>query len=98
MDRQSLAAYFLEARHRKELTQTELSALLGLPQSYISQVEQGKHDIKTSTLSAWARVLDLEVMLIPRHQVPAVSYLIQPRSSDQQPIPPAYGPLPDVVQ
>ena len=98
MDWQSLFSNLLEARHRKKLTQTELSRLLGLPQSYISQVEQGKHDIKTSTLTAWARVLDLELMLIPRQQVPAVSYLIHAGSSDQQTIPPAYGPLPDEVQ
>src|SRR5271165_2676438 len=97
MDGRNVFAELLEARHSKEFTQTQLSDLLGLPQSYISQVEQGKHDVKTSTLTAWARVLDLEVMLIPRQQVPAVSYLIRAHSSDQPVIPPAYGPLPDEV-
>jgi transcriptional regulator with XRE-family HTH domain len=98
MDGQNAFAHLLKARHRKGLTQKQLSELLGLPQSYISQVEQGRHDVKTSTLTAWARVLDLELMLVPRQQVLAVSYLSQASSSDQQEIPPAYGPLPDEVQ
>ena len=87
-----------KARLGKGLTQSQLSELLQLGQSYLSQYEQGKHDIKASTLTEWARVLDLEVMLVPRQHVPAVSYLIRSGSSapsDQ--LPPAYGPLPDEV-
>jgi hypothetical protein len=61
-------------------------------------VEKGRHDVKISTLTAWARVLDLEVMLVPRSQVPAVSYLLSAGSTDKHEIPPAYGPLPDEVQ
>jgi HTH-type transcriptional regulator / antitoxin HipB len=87
-----------KARQAKELTQTQLSALLDLGQSYLSQVERGKHDIKASTLIDWARVLDLEVMLVPRHHVLAVAYLVgsDGSTSSEQP-PPAYGPLPDEV-
>lgn len=85
------------ARRLKGMTQAGLSQLLKIPQGYISQVEQGKHDIKTSTLSNWARVLDLELMLIPRQKVPAVSYLIQTGKAGDKEIPPAYGPLPDEV-
>jgi transcriptional regulator with XRE-family HTH domain len=77
------------------MTQNSLSQLLRLPQSYISQVEQGKHDIKASTLVNWARVLDLELMLIPRQRAPSVAYLIQSHKSDETEIPAAYGPLPD---
>lgn len=87
-----------KARIAKGLTQTQLAELLQLGQSYLSQVERGKHDIKTSNLIDWARVLDLEVMLVPRKQVPAVSYMIR---SDKglavAELPSAYGPLPDEV-
>ena len=87
-----------EARHCRGFTQNQLSHLLKLPQSHISQIEQGKHDIKLSTLLNWARALDLEVMLIPRKEVPTISYLIQKGKSVGEEIPPAYGPLPDEVK
>ena len=88
----------LQARRTKGLTQLQLAELLQLGQSYLSQVERGKQDIKTSTIIDWARVLDLEIMLVPRRDVPAVSYMI---TSDglrvAEDLPPAYGPLPDEV-
>ena len=87
-----------KARRTKGLTQSQLANLLQLGQSYLSQVERGKHDIKTSTLIDWARVLDLEIMLVPRRDVPAVSYMI---GTDgllvAEELPRAYGPLPDAV-
>ncbi|MBP9089844.1 helix-turn-helix transcriptional regulator [bacterium] len=87
-----------QARRTKGFTQCQLAELLQLGQSYLSQVERGKHDIKTSTLIDLARVLDLEIMLVPRQAVPAVSYMI---SSDclllAEELPRAYGPLPDEV-
>lgn len=87
-----------KARLAKGLTQTQLAELLHLGQSYLSQVERGKHDIKASTLRDWARVLDLEVMLVPRREVPAVAYMIRSEHSLVAEAPPAaYGPLPDEV-
>ncbi|MFA7336168.1 MAG: helix-turn-helix transcriptional regulator [Candidatus Obscuribacterales bacterium] len=87
-----------QARRTKGLTQSQLAELLQLGQSYLSQVERGKHDIKTSTLVDWARVLDLEIMLVPRQDVPAVSYMIRSDSLlVAEELPPAYGPLPDEV-
>ena len=94
----NLAETLRKARLAKGLTQAQLSDLLQAGQSYLSQVERGKHDIKTSTLIEWARVLDLEVMLIPRQHVPAVSYLNRSdKSAQSEELPPAYGPLPDEV-
>ncbi|MDZ4836906.1 MAG: helix-turn-helix transcriptional regulator [Candidatus Melainabacteria bacterium] len=86
-----------KARSDKGLTQTDLAQQLQLGQSYLSQLERGKHDIRVKTLSEWARVLDLEVMLVPRQKVPAVSFMIRHESSDFEELPPAYGPLPDEV-
>lgn len=87
-----------QTRRAKGLTQSEVAELLQLGQSYLSQVERGKHDIKTTTLIEWARVLDLEVMLIPRQHVSAVTYLVRSDNLMQSDkLPPAYGPLPDEV-
>lgn len=87
-----------QARLDKGLTQAQLAELLQIGQSYLSQVERGKHDIKASTLIEWARVLELELMLVPRQQAPAVSYLIRSDKSPQaEELPSAYGPLPDAV-
>ncbi len=94
----SLYEILHQARKAKGLTQAELAELMQLGQSYLSQVERGRHDIRANTLIELARLLDLEVMLVPRQNVPAVSYLIA--SGDQgfeEPLPPAYGPLPDEV-
>lgn len=55
------------ARKKKGMTQSELAHYVGLPQSHISAIEQGKIDLRASTLIQIARILDYEVMLIPRH-------------------------------
>jgi transcriptional regulator with XRE-family HTH domain len=87
-----------QARKAKGWTQVELAELMQLGQSYLSQVERGKHDIRANTLIEWARLLDLEVMLVPRQNVPAVSYLIaSDDETSEERLPPAYGPLPDAV-
>lgn len=85
-----------ESRKGQALTQQQLSQYLRLPQGYISQVEAGKHDIKLSTLSDWARVLGFEFMLIPKEQVPEISYLLQAGTSENaKPFSPAYRALPE---
>ncbi len=95
---ESLYETLQKARLAKGLTQAQLADLLQVGQSYLSQVERGKHDIKSGTLIEWARVLDLEVMLVPKNHVPAVSYLIRSDKSPQsEELPSAYGPLPDEV-
>lgn len=96
--KQTIFGSLTNARQSRGLTQSQLSQLLKLPQSYISQVEQGKHDTKLSTLLNWARALDLELMLIPRKEVPTISYLIQKNKTGKEQIPAAYGPLPDEVE
>tara|TARA_R110001592_G_scaffold3525_24_gene20083 strand:- start:10146 stop:10439 length:294 start_codon:yes stop_codon:yes gene_type:complete len=69
-----------EARKAKGLTQGELGAKIGLPQSHISQIEAGKIDIRLSSLLEIARLLDLEPMLIPRPMIPAVRAITSDRS------------------
>ena len=60
------------AREEKGLSQRELSARAGVPQAHISKIENAAVDLKLSSLVELARVLDLELMLVPRRLVPAV--------------------------
>ncbi len=66
-----------EARQRKGLSQRELSAKSGVPQSHISKIENGDVDLRVSSLVALARVLDLELELVPKKTVPAVKSIVR---------------------
>lgn len=66
-----------EARKQKGLSQRELSAKSGVPQSHISKIESGSVDLRVSSLIALARVLDLELALVPRKTVPAVQSIVR---------------------
>ncbi len=59
------------ARLDKKLKQSELGRKLGLPQSHISKIEQGKSDPRLSTVTDLARLLDQELVLVPRDMLPA---------------------------
>jgi len=66
-----------EARRRKGLSQRELSAKSGVPQSHISKIESGAVDLRVSSLVALARALDLELELVPKKTVPAVKSIVR---------------------
>jgi len=68
------------ARDRKGFSQRELAKKAGVPQSHISKIENGAVDLRVSSLVALARVLDLEVTLVPRKAVSAVQSIV--RSSE----------------
>jgi len=86
----------VNARKTARMTQSELGHTLDMPQGYISQVENGKHDIKLSTLQDWARILGFEVMLIPKAEVQSVSYILKAEPLSQ--LPRAYVPLPETLE
>lgn len=67
------------AREAQGLSQRALAERSGLAQSHISQIESGSTEPGLSTLVDLARALDLEVMLIPRKRVAAVSSLASPQ-------------------
>ena len=71
-----IASIISRQRVAKNLTQSNLGELLGLPQSHVSRLERGQVDLRTSSLLDLARALDMEVMLVPRRLVPAVRSLI----------------------
>jgi len=65
------------ARKAKGLSQRDLSALTGVPQSHISKIENGGTDIRLSSLIELARALDHELRLIPRKALPAVEAIAE---------------------
>lgn len=71
------------ARQEKGLTQAELGKKLGLPQSHISKIEQGLTNPQLSTLRDMARILDMELTLVPRLLLPAVRSLFTGEDTDK---------------
>lgn len=72
----NIAEELANARRKSRMTQTQLAARLGVPQSYISKLEKGHADFRVSKLVEVSRLVGLEMMLIPRHLVPMVDALI----------------------
>jgi HTH-type transcriptional regulator/antitoxin HipB len=61
------------ARRHKKLSQRALSDKVKIPQAQISKIENSSVDLKVSTLINLARALDMEVVLVPRKDMSAVS-------------------------
>jgi transcriptional regulator with XRE-family HTH domain len=71
-----IASTLKNARRAKGLTQRGLGKSAAVPQSHVSKIENGAVDLRVSSLVELARVLDLELMLVPRKSVPAVQSII----------------------
>ena len=67
----------IEARHQRGWSQAELGRRIGLPQMHISGVETGKIVPRFDTLLDLIRVLDRDLLMVPRTLVPAVRALIR---------------------
>ncbi|EIM31035.1 MULTISPECIES: helix-turn-helix domain-containing protein [Microvirga] len=72
-----IARALKDARANKGLSQATLGGLVGLPQSHISKIESGAVDLQLSSLIELARVLDLDVRLVPRKALPAVDSVVR---------------------
>ena len=57
-------------------TQTQFGKKLGLPQSHVSKIEQEETDPRLSTVVEMARVLDAELMLIPRQLIGRIQGIV----------------------
>jgi len=66
-----------EARVKRGRGQRELGSQVGLPQPHISAIESGEIVPRFDTLLDLVRVLDLDLLLVPRSLVPAVQSLIR---------------------
>jgi transcriptional regulator with XRE-family HTH domain len=72
-----IAVRLKAGREAKQLTQREFSARAGVPQAHISKIESGTVDLRLSSLVELGRVLNLELMLVPRKLVPAVEAIVR---------------------
>jgi transcriptional regulator with XRE-family HTH domain len=70
-----------QARADTRLSQRELSARTGLTQSNISLIENGSTEPGLNTVIQLARALDLELMLVPKRYIPAVTGIIRSSSN-----------------
>ena len=75
-----IAPTLRSARETQGLSQRALSAMAGVPQSHISKIENGTVDLRVSSLVELARVLDLELILVPRKAVSAVQAVARSRA------------------
>ena len=73
---QYISKQLKKTRESRAMSQRELSGRSGVPQGHISKIESGSVDLRLSSLVAIARVLDLEVTLIPRKYLPAVNSIV----------------------
>jgi len=67
----------IEERHKRGWSQAELGQRLGLPQMHISGIETGKIVPRFDTLLDLVRVLDRDLLMVPRPLVPAVQAVIR---------------------
>jgi HTH-type transcriptional regulator / antitoxin HipB len=74
----------IEERHRRGWSQIELGRRLGLPQTHISGIETGKIVPRFDTLLDLVRVLDRDLLLVPRTLVPAVQALIRDQRNNSE--------------
>jgi transcriptional regulator with XRE-family HTH domain len=72
------------ARHCAGLSQRALADKIGIAQSHLSKIERAAVDPQISTLMEIARVLGLELMLVPRQLVPALQALKREATPDPQ--------------
>jgi transcriptional regulator with XRE-family HTH domain len=74
----------VEARNQHSWSQAELGQKLGLPQAHISRIEAGKTVPRFDTLLDLVRVLDRDLLMVPRTLVPIVQALIRDHQNPGQ--------------
>src|SRR5467141_4452657 len=72
-----------EARVKRGWSQRELGSRLGLPQMHISGIESGKIVPRYDTLLELVRILDRDLLMVPRALVPVVQSLVRDHLKDQ---------------
>jgi HTH-type transcriptional regulator / antitoxin HipB len=72
-----------EARLAHGWSQAELGKRVGLPQTHISHIENGKIVPRFNTLIDLVRLVDYDLLMVPRALVPAVQALIRDHSNPE---------------
>jgi transcriptional regulator with XRE-family HTH domain len=67
----------IAARQARGWSQREVGSRVGLPQVHISAIETGKVAPRFNTLLDLVRVLDYDLLLVPRSLVPVVQSLVR---------------------
>jgi HTH-type transcriptional regulator / antitoxin HipB len=80
-----------EARSNCGWSQRKLGAKIGLPQPHISAIESGEVVPRFDTLLDIVRVLELDLLLVPRSLVPAVQSLIRAQKEPESVERPIYA-------
>lgn len=78
------------ARRTKNLSQSELAIKLGIPQSHLSRIESNKVNPSLKSTIDIARMLDFELMLIPKKHYKSVEHLIKAMQHPMKAIGPKY--------
>ena len=71
-----------DTRKRKNLSQKALGELVGLSQKHVSEIENGKIAPRYDTVLELFRVLDLDMMVVPRSLVPMIRSIIRSHRTD----------------
>jgi len=71
-----------ETREKRGWSQKELGSRIGLPQMHISGIESGKIVPRYDTLLEIVRMLDRDLIMVPRALVPVVQSLVRDHVKD----------------
>ena len=72
-----------EARKKRGWTQRDLVSRIGLTQRHVSGIESGEIVPRYDTLLELVRILDHDLLMVPRALVPVVQSLIRDHLKDQ---------------
>jgi transcriptional regulator with XRE-family HTH domain len=73
----------IEAREKHGWSQRDLAGRLGIAQRHISGIESGKIVPRYDTLLEIVRMLDRDLLMVPRALVPVVQSLVRDHLKDQ---------------
>jgi transcriptional regulator with XRE-family HTH domain len=74
----------IEARKKCDWSQRDLASRLGIGQRHISGIESGKIVPRYDTLLEIVRMLDCDLIMVPRALVPIVGSLVRDHLKDEQ--------------
>ncbi len=71
-----------EARKAQKLTQAQLGKRLGWAQTRVSTIEKGRVDPRLSSVVQMARLVDHELMLVPKSMLPAIQAMLSGKTEE----------------